>query len=87
MLYGQRHATAYDARGLYLNDLYVSEHVRLRGIGSALIGSVKVQAPYKRGQYVWWVSDPNNVKARHFYAAMSPQKETTVRARAIVLDG
>ena len=85
-LYGQAYETAYAARGLYLNDLYVSEQARRKGIAGALINALKEQARRERRIFIWWVSDPQNIAAREFYAAMSPQNERIVRAHAIVLD-
>mgnify|MGYP001818150414 FL=1 len=85
-LYGQAYETAYAARGLFLNDLYVSEQARRKGIASALVHALKDQAHRERRRFVWWVSDPQNIAAREFYAAMSPQNERIVRAHAIVLE-
>jgi GNAT superfamily N-acetyltransferase len=85
-LYGRAYETAYAARGLYLNDLFVRPVARRRGIAAALVQAVKDQARRESLQFVWWVSDPKNVPAQEFYAAMSPQNEKIVRAHAIVLD-
>ena len=85
-LFGSAYETAYAARGLYLNDLYVRPEARRRGIAAALVQAVKDQALDDGLQFVWWVSDPHNIPAREFYAAMLPQNEKIVRAHAIVLD-
>ena len=55
----------------YLEDLYVSEAVRGRGVGRALIEQVYEFANEKNCNRVYWTTQEDNATARKLYDAIA----------------
>jgi GNAT superfamily N-acetyltransferase len=51
----------------YLQDLYVAEDARLKGIGAALIREVKEYSDQQGWVFVYWRTAEDNKRARHLY--------------------
>lgn len=51
----------------YLQDLYVAEESRLRGVGAALIRKVKEHSDREGWVFVYWRTDEDNKTARYLY--------------------
>lgn len=75
-------STEYGQRGLYLEDLHVTEAARRRGVGRALMAAVAQAAADEGRTFVWWCSKPGNEVAAAFYAALGGIKEE-IRAHAV----
>lgn len=69
-LFHEAYETAYAARGYYLNDLFVTEAARTRGVGRALLRSVGQQATQNGLTFVWWVAQNWNDDAVQFYKSL-----------------
>ncbi len=85
-LFAPAYETAFAAKGVYLNDLYVKPGLRRQAVATALVDAVASAARVDGRRFIWWVSDPNNETAQHFYDALPPQNQKLVLARAMVLD-
>ncbi len=68
VLYNSSYETAFAARGLYVQDLFVVPEARDRGVGRALVGAVARRARARGCAFVWWTSKPWNVEAHAAYA-------------------
>jgi GNAT superfamily N-acetyltransferase len=79
--YAMFHA-AYDAphaaRGLYLQDLYVHESERRRGVGRALMAAVAREARQAGCVFFWWTAKQWNSEALAFYRRLGAASETVV---------
>ncbi len=79
--YAMFHA-AYDAphaaRGLYLQDLYVHEDERRRGVGRALMAEVAREARQAGCVFFWWTAKQWNTEALAFYRRLGAAAETVV---------
>lgn len=53
--------------GIYLDDLFADPDVRGRGIGRALLGELASLAAGEGRTVVRWMTDADNVTARHLY--------------------
>lgn len=51
----------------YLEDLFVSEHARGRGVARALIDDLIAQGRAKEWSHVYWVTEADNARARALY--------------------
>ncbi len=74
--------TGFAARGVYVHDLFVVEHLRGRGIGRALIAAVARSARARGASYVWWASKSWNREAHAAYARLGGVAEP-VMAHAV----
>ena len=59
----------------YLEDLYVSEEVRGRGIATALIEEVKRQAIEHKCSELYWITKESNHLARKLYDKLATQSD------------
>ena len=57
-------------RGYYMADLFVTQSVRRKGIGRALVSTVAAQARQQGQSFVWWASEAWDEEAQAFYAAL-----------------
>ena len=55
----------------YLEDLYVSESVRVQGVGRALIEQVYEFARQQNCNRVYWFTQQDNTAARHLYDTLA----------------
>lgn len=73
---------AYDAphaaRGLYLQDLYVDDKERRRGVGRALMAAVAREARRAGCVFFWWTAKQWNSEALAFYRGLGAAAETVV---------
>jgi len=51
----------------YLQDLYVDDHTRGKGVGRALIEAVYSAADETKQSRVYWTTHDHNTQARHLY--------------------
>ncbi len=70
--------TGWGARGLYLNDLYVEERARRRGVARALVAACAAVAKRRKKTYVWWASKSGNKRAQAFYKKVGAFEERVV---------
>ncbi|MGW1272508.1 N-acetyltransferase family protein [Streptomyces sp. NPDC002491] len=61
------HATAWSADSCYLQDLYVDEAVRGRGVARVLIERVAVAARERGAARLYWTTQEGNATARALY--------------------
>lgn len=54
-------------RGVYIDDLFVLEGSRNRGVGRALIDAVSERARESRAGVVQWITAEDNAEAQKFY--------------------
>ncbi len=66
-LFHEAYETAFAARGFYLNDIFVSEAARSKGVGRALLRAVGKEAQQRHRSFVWWVAQNWNDSAIRFY--------------------
>jgi GNAT superfamily N-acetyltransferase len=57
----------------YLEDLFVAEHARERGIGRALIGALVTMAEENNWRRVYWHTHEQNGVARSLYERITPR--------------
>lgn len=69
-------------RGFYLNDLYVREAARGRGVGRSLLAAVSALARAEGRSFVWWTSQARNARAQAFYRDLGAIEEP-VKAHAL----
>lgn len=81
-LFHRTYETAYAARGLYVQDLFVSEGARGRGVGGALVTAVTRRAIELGASFLWWTSKSWNRSAHAAYAAWGATDEV-VHAHAL----
>jgi len=81
-LFHATYETVFAARGLYVQDLFVIEAERGRGVGRALIGALSRTARARGGGFLWWTSKPWNTRAQAAYAAWGATADT-VHAHAL----
>jgi len=58
-------------RYCYLEDLFVSESARRRGLGRALIEGRLRECPAANASRVYWLTQSNNTQARALYDAVA----------------
>ncbi len=56
----------------YLEDLFVAEHARGRGVARALIDDLIAQGRAKGWSHVYWVTEEENARARALYDSYAP---------------
>ncbi|GAA4909494.1 GNAT family N-acetyltransferase [Streptomyces coeruleoprunus] len=61
------HATVWDAGGCYLQDLFVDEAARGRGVARALIERVADAARERGASRLYWTTKEDNAPARALY--------------------
>lgn len=73
---------AYDAphavRGLYLQDIYVRDEARRRGVGRALMAALAREARDAGCSFFWWTAKQWNSEALEFYRRLGAASETVV---------
>lgn len=74
--------TAFAAKGYYVQDLFVDEGWRQRGVGRALIGAVARHVRAQGAAFLWWTSRDWNGDAQAAYARWQATEEP-VRAHAV----
>jgi ribosomal protein S18 acetylase RimI-like enzyme len=79
------YSTEYGVSGSYLEDLFVLERHRGRGIGRALLRAVATATTAEDGAFVWWCSKPWNEPAQAFYRRLGAIEERVI-AHAIYGD-
>ena len=67
--------TDHAARGFYLQDLYVREEARRRGVGRALMAALAQACRADGGRYVFWNARAENAAGLAFYRAIGAQDE------------
>ena len=72
-LFHDAYETAFAVRGVYLNDLFVSESARRMGVGRALLKAVGEDAARRQRTFVWWVAQNWNRQAISFYERLGAQ--------------
>ncbi|MEE8272500.1 MAG: GNAT family N-acetyltransferase [Alphaproteobacteria bacterium] len=83
-LYVRAYNTDLAARAIFLDDLFVVEQARGRGIGRRLLAEVAAVAVAAGATSVWWGVRSANRRARAFYARLGARDED---ARILELDG
>jgi ribosomal protein S18 acetylase RimI-like enzyme len=76
--------TDHGSRDLFLDDLFVVEPMRGRGIGRALLAQVCREAVARSARTVVWAVRGSNTKARAFYRMVGARDEDL---RLLTLDG
>ncbi|CAI4059757.1 D-amino-acid N-acetyltransferase SKDI_05G0050 [Saccharomyces kudriavzevii IFO 1802] len=66
---------------LYLNDLYVTEHARIKGVGRKLIEFVYKHADELGTPAVYWVTDHYNHRAQLLYTKVGYKTDKVVYKR------
>ena len=61
-----------------MNDLYVGEAERGRGVGRALIDATAVIARERRADHVEWTTRPDNEAAQRLYDSTGAEKSTWI---------
>ena len=56
----------------YLEDLFVAEHARGRGVARALIDDLLAQGRARGWSHVYWVTEDKNARARALYDSYAP---------------
>ena len=56
----------------YLEDLFVAEHARGKGVARALIDDLIAQGRAKGWSHVYWVTEEENARARALYDSYAP---------------
>lgn len=77
-LFVDAYETGWAARGLYVQDLYVSERTRRRGIGRKLVAALAAEARARGKTYLGWVSKAWNTEAQAFYRSLGAIEEPVV---------
>ena len=77
-LFYPAYATEHAARGLYLQDLYVTPEAHRQGAGRALMAAVARACEADGGCYVFWNARPQNRAGLAFYRAIGARQEPTV---------
>jgi GNAT superfamily N-acetyltransferase len=81
----EAYETGWAARGLYLNDLYVTARARRKGAGRALMAACAAEARRREKTYLWWASKIGNKKAHAFYKNVGATHEPVI-AHALTFD-
>ncbi|MBP5855922.1 GNAT family N-acetyltransferase [Marivibrio halodurans] len=66
---------------MYLEDLYVADDARGRGVGRALIEAVKESARAEKLDRVYWMTETDNATARALYDRLAGGADDYVRYR------
>lgn len=61
--------------GWSINDLYVREAARRRGVGRALMAAAAAQGRARGGRYLLWTAQTRNRRARAFYRRLGAAEE------------
>jgi GNAT superfamily N-acetyltransferase len=75
--------TDFASRDVFLDDLFVLEHARRSGVGTALFNAVSDEARKRGARTIAWAVRSANVPARTFYASLGATDEDL---RLLVLD-
>lgn len=68
---------------IYLNDLYVDENERVKGIGRSLIEFVYEEADKLGTPYVYWTTDHFNHRAQLLYTKVSEKTSKVIYKRVL----
>ena len=60
-------------RGVYLADLFVHEHHRRSGVGTALVTAIARNSRDAGGRWMFWSVLKRNKAARRFYRRIAPE--------------
>lgn len=74
-LFTDGYNTDIPARAVWLDDLYVDESARGRGIGRRLLAAVAWSAIDRGARSVWWGVRSANHRAREFYARLGAKDD------------
>lgn len=83
MFYHPSYDSGYGQRGLYVCDVHVTESMRGKGVGKALMKAVARIADETGYTYLWWASKAWNSKAQEFYRRLGAKEEPII-AHALV---
>ncbi len=61
-----------------MNDLYVAEEARGRGVGRALIDAAAGVARARGAHHLEWVTAPDNITAQRLYDSTGAERETWI---------
>jgi GNAT superfamily N-acetyltransferase len=67
----------------FLNDLFVADDMRRRGIGRRLIEALYVEAKARGAERVYWHMQVDNERARRFYDSVAAQSGHTVYRKVL----
>ena len=70
--------TGYAKAGVYLQDLFVAEEARRRGVGRALLAAVAAETRKRGLEFVWWASRAWNTGAHAFFRRLATVEEPIV---------
>lgn len=68
--YHFRYSSFSGIPSIWLDDLYVIETHRSRGIGKLLMSSVQDDAKRRKCSHIAWTASPNNLRGQEFYKQM-----------------
>lgn len=74
-LFTDGYNTDIPARAVWLDDLFVDEPARGRGIGRRLLAAVARCAVDRGARSVWWGVRSSNLRAREFYARLGAKDD------------
>lgn len=77
-------STWLDVGDCYLEDLYVAEAARGRGVGRRLIESLRDRATEMGCERLYWNTDHDNTRARALYDSLTGGEDGHVRYRMLL---
>jgi ribosomal protein S18 acetylase RimI-like enzyme len=77
-LFHQSINTGFGQVGSYLNDLYVDQAYRRRGIARALMAEVAAATRREGRGFIWWTVKPKNADGMAFYRSLGAGYETVL---------
>jgi GNAT superfamily N-acetyltransferase len=84
------HYPAYDTdsavRGIFLADLYVTDAMRRRGVGRALVAGLAAHTRAEGGRFMFWAVLRRNKGGRRFYRKLAPELGDAILCAALGRD-